>query len=275
MVTLGFLGAGNMAEAIARAALDHDVLSPNEVLACDLSPERREAFAALGVGVTDDPAELVRQSESVLLAVKPQQMQAPAATLGEHARPEAVVISIMAGVTSQKLAAAMGRGGGGEGGGARIVRVMPNTPMLVGRGMAAVARGAGAKEGDEALAMRLFSAGQSQAIRVDEADLDAVTAVSGSGPAYLFYLAEAMERAAAELGLGQHGPTLVRQTLLGAAEMLLHGDPAPDPAELRRRVTSPGGTTEAAIGHLEGNKSRDVIVNALKAACDRSRELGA
>jgi pyrroline-5-carboxylate reductase len=122
--------------------------------------------------------------------------------------------------------------------------------------------------------MALFSAGRSRAIRVPEAALDAITAVSGSGPAYLFYLAEGMTAAALELGLSdEQADTLVRQTLLGSAELLAAS--AESAGELRRRVTSPGGTTEAAIRHLDGNASRQVIVNALKAAADRSRELGA
>jgi pyrroline-5-carboxylate reductase len=148
---------------------------------------------------------------------------------------------------------------------------MPNTPLMSGFGMAGVSLSKSAQPGDEALTMKLFSAG-GKAIVVDESKLDAITAVSGSGPAYVFYLAEAMEKAARDLGLGEDANLLVRQTILGAANLLV--DSNEPPAELRRKVTSPGGTTEAAIKHLDGNKSTDVVINAIKAAEKRSKELG-
>jgi pyrroline-5-carboxylate reductase len=131
--------------------------------------------------------------------------------------------------------------------------------------------GESAQNGDQDLAMKLFGAG-GKAVTVDEPMIDTITAVSGSGPAYLFYLAEAMEEAARQLGLGEHAELLVSQTVLGAAKLL---NESPDSAaELRRKVTSPKGTTEAAIKHLDGNKSTDVIINAIKAAHARSIELG-
>ena len=163
---------------------------------------------------------------------------------------------------------------------------MPNTPLMVGCGMTALALGPGTLPGDETLALQLFSAG-GKVIILPESLLDAVTALSGSGPAYVFYLAEALEKAAAELGLADHARLLVSQTILGAAQLLatpfpapaghVAGDssPLPDPAALRRQVTSPGGTTEAAIRHLDGNASTAVIINAVKAARQRAQELGA
>lgn len=265
---LGFLGAGNMAEAIAKAAIDKRVLPAASMIASDPSDARREVFARLGVHVVPTNAEAIRSSKQVLLAVKPQVMPRAAADLATHAAAEQVLISIMAGVTTAKLADAIAAAGGRA---ARIVRVMPNTPLMVGHGMAGISLGKGAHPGDEALTLKLFSAG-GDAIMVDEAQLDAITAVSGSGPAYVFYLAEAMERAAKELGLADKAPRLVRQTILGAAHLLAaSGEP---PAELRRKVTSPGGTTEAATKHMDGNKTIDVIVNAMKAAEKRSKELG-
>ncbi|MEO0587876.1 MAG: pyrroline-5-carboxylate reductase [Planctomycetota bacterium] len=274
--TLAFVGAGNMAEAIARAAIDHGVLPADRLIAADPSEARRAVFAELGVATTDDNAAAVASAEQALVAVKPQALttSAPGGTplgpqIGSALRDGQVVISIMAGITTAKLAAALGKPADAT----PVVRVMPNTPMLVGRGMAGVALGPGANPGDDDLTMKLMSAGGSKAIRVDESALDAITAVSGSGPAYLFYLAEAMATAAAELGLADHADTLVRQTLLGAAELLSQSPESA--AELRRRVTSPGGTTEAAINHLDNNASQQVIVNALKAAAERSAELGA
>jgi pyrroline-5-carboxylate reductase len=271
---LAFIGAGNMAEAIARAAIEHGVVPAEQIVAADPTPARRAVFEGLGVATTQDNALALASADQAVLAVKPQALSSGGGELGRQlggaVREGQVVVSIMAGVTSAGLAATLGR----EAEAMPIVRVMPNTPMLVGRGMAGVALGPGAREGDDALAMALFSAGRSRAIRVPEAALDAITAVSGSGPAYLFYLAEGMTAAALELGLSdEQADTLVRQTLLGSAELLAAS--AESAGELRRRVTSPGGTTEAAIRHLDGNASRQVIVNALKAAADRSRELGA
>ncbi|MEM9296729.1 MAG: pyrroline-5-carboxylate reductase dimerization domain-containing protein [Planctomycetota bacterium] len=152
----------------------------------------------------------------------------------------------------------------------RLVRVMPNTPVMAGQGMSAIALGPHAKPGDDDLALRLFQAG-GKAIRVNEADLDAVTAVSGSGPAYAFYLAEAIEQAAAELGLPDHARLLASQTLLGAATLLAQS--GEDPADLRQRVTSPGGTTAAAIQSLDDDNVKNLIAKAVRAACDRSIEL--
>jgi len=263
--TLGFLGAGNMAEAIARAAIEKGVVPAEAMIASDPSEARRGIFSALGIAVTADNSDVISQSTEVLIAVKPQVMAQAAADIAKHGRADQILISIMAGITSQKLSAAIGRP-------SRVIRVMPNTPLMAGAGMAGVSLGSAAQAGDEKLAMSIFAAG-GEAIMVDEKAIDAITAISGSGPAYVFYLAEAMQTAAAQLGLAEHADVLVRQTVLGAALLLKH---SPDtPAELRRKVTSPGGTTEAAIKHMDGNKSQDVFVNAMKAAHQRSIELGA
>lgn len=266
MKKLGFIGAGNMAEAIARAAIAQGVLRPEEMIAADPTAARRDLFASLGIACVGSNEHVAQGSEQVMLSVKPQAMADVMASLRPHLREDHVVVSIMAGIGSAKIAEAAG-------GPLRVVRVMPNTPLMVGLGMAGVCTGGAARPGDEALAMRLFGAGGSKAIAVSEAELDAITAVSGSGPAYVFYLAEAMQRAATELGLREHARLLVNQTILGAAKLLAE---SPDSAaELRRKVTSPGGTTEAAIKHMDGNKTVEVVVNALKAAQKRSRELGA
>lgn len=265
---LGFLGAGNMAEAIAKAAIDKGVLPAEAMIASDPSDARREIFARLGVRAVTTNAEVIKESRQILVAVKPQVMTQAAGDLASHATADQVLISIMAGVTTTKLADTIASAGGRVN---RIVRVMPNTPLMIGYGMAGISLGRQTRPGDETLTMKLFSAG-GQAIMVEEEKLDAITAVSGSGPAYVFYLAEAMERAANELGLAGQASLLVRQTILGAAHLLTASGESP--ADLRRKVTSPGGTTEAATRHMDGNKSIDVIVNAIKSAEKRSRELG-
>lgn len=269
---LGFLGAGNMAEAIAKAAVRGGVLSAGQMIAHDPVDARRAVFDGLGIKTVETNAQVIAGAKQVLLAVKPQMFAQVAQDLAQHLTADHVVISIMAGISTAKIAAAIAAAGA-RSGEPRIIRVMPNTPMMVGVGMAGVSMGKGAKAGDESLAMKLFSAG-GEAIAVDESKLDAITAVSGSGPAYVFYLAEAMEKAARELGLDKEASLLVRQTILGAAHLLKEAA-SETPAELRRKVTSPGGTTEAAIKHMDGNKSIDVIVNAVKAAEKRSKELGA
>lgn len=258
---LGLIGAGNMAEAIARAVIDKGVVPPQGIVASDVSEARLDVFRAMGVATTQDNAAVVSRSAQVMLAVKPQQFASVASSLAGY---DGVVISIMAGLGTAKIEAAAGRS-------LRLVRVMPNTPLMVGLGMSGIAVGTHARPGDEALALRLFGAA-GEAIVVDEPLIDAVTAVSGSGPAYLFYLAEAMQRAAVDLGLGDHARLLVQQTLAGAAALLTQ---SPDTAEvLRRKVTSPGGTTEAAIRHLESHGVGTAIAQALTAARDRSIELG-
>lgn len=261
---LGFIGAGNMAEAIARAALDSALLEPGQMIAADPDPGRREVFKRLGVAVADANDPVITGSRHILLAIKPQTLGQVAADVGRQIDVDAqIVISIMAGVTIQRMCDVMGKP-------VRIVRVMPNMPLMIGCGMAAVAVGPNARPGDDALALRLFGAA-GEAVSLPESQLDAVTAVSGSGPAYIFYLAEAMTEAAHALGLDAHADLFVRQTILGSARLLSDSDRSA--ADLRRQVTSPGGTTAAAVNHLEGNAMTQVFVNAIKAAADRSREL--
>jgi pyrroline-5-carboxylate reductase len=261
---LGFIGAGNMAEAMARAAVDAGVVGPSAILAADPAPARAEVFAGFGVACVTDGAQVVANAEQIVLAVKPQTLPALQPMLARVDRAQQVVISIMAGVTVAKLEATLG-------GPARVIRVMPNTPLLAGKGMSAVAPGPHARDGDADLTLKVLRAA-GEAVVVDESMMDAVTAVSGSGPAYLFYLAEAMQQAARELGLGEHAALFANQTLLGAAALLTQSPD--DAATLRAKVTSPHGTTHAAITHLEDHAVRQHVVEAIAAAARRSAELG-
>lgn len=272
---LGFIGAGNMAEAIARAALSQNLLQPSQMLAADPSEARRGLFGTMGMTVTTDNRQVVRESRQVMLAVKPQMFATVAGDIAVELTGDHILISIMAGMPTHQISGLIQRAlperHSLKNRPLRIIRVMPNTPLLVGLGMSGVACGKGAQAGDETLTLQLFAAA-GKTMLVSEEKIDAITAVSGSGPAYLFYLAEAMEKAARELGLGDDARLLVQQTLMGAATLLAH---SPDTAgELRRKVSSPGGTTEAAIKHMEGNATISVIVNAVKAAEKRARELG-
>jgi pyrroline-5-carboxylate reductase len=260
---LGFIGAGNMAEAIARGAIDSGVLTTDQMTASDPSGDRLAAFELFGVQRSPGNLALIEQSDAVLLAIKPQALDAIRDDLSKI-QDHQIVISIMAGLGSDRIERVIGKS-------ARLVRVMPNTPLMTGQGMAGVALGPNAKPGDDALALELFGA-SGKAISVSEQDLHAITAISGSGPAYLFYLAEAMQKAADQLGLSDNARLLVNQTLLGSSHLLSQSSDTP--AELRRKVTSPGGTTEAAIKHLDANEVKAQIVEALKAAYERSVELG-
>ena len=236
-----------------------------KIFAADPAMPRRGVFQQIGITTGPEAADVISRCRVVVLAVKPQTLPKLGPALSKIDPQEQVVISIMAGVTCAAIQKYID-------GPARIVRVMPNTPLLVGWGMSGVAAGPNATDADVDFVLKLFGAA-GEAVRVEEDKLDAVTAVSGSGPAYFFYLAEAMHHAAEELGLGEHADLLVAQTLRGAAELLWHA-PEP-PAELRHKVTSPGGTTEAAINHMETNGVNEIIVQALHAARDRSVELGA
>lgn len=263
-IRLGIIGAGNMGSAIARGAVAAGVLGPPDLLIAEVTAARRRELAGEGFATSADPSAALA-AEQVLLAVKPQSFPALARALGPLAAPK-VIVSIMAGVSSRSIRRALGER-------ARVVRVMPNTPCQVGAGMAAIALGEGAEPGDEALAVQLFEA-VGRTARVEERLMDAVTALSGSGPAYVFLLAEALERAGSDLGLEPAtAALLVRQTILGAATLL--SGSKEDPAALRAAVTSPGGTTEAALAVMRERDLPGVVADAVRAARDRGRALEA
>jgi pyrroline-5-carboxylate reductase len=265
MIQLGFLGAGNMAEAIARGILRAGLLEPAEMMAADPADDRRRIFADMGVRVADDNATVADAAHVVLVAVKPQQFDAALASVGGRFGPSKLIISICAGISTRHAEDVLAAG-------TRVVRAMPNTPMLVGRGMAAVCAGARATAVDLATAERLLGAA-AEVIRVPEDLMDAVTAVSGSGPAYFFRLAELLADAAVALGLPRdQADRLARVTFDGAARLL--AESGQSPAALRAKVTSPGGTTEAALRTFDVLGLGKTVAEAVKAARDRGRELG-
>jgi len=261
---LGILGAGNMAEAIVRGVIRSGFLRADRVVASDLSPQRRERFAELGVCVTDDntaPASC----ERVLVALKPQVIPTALAAVATSVREDALVVSIAAGTATSKLDTLLA-------GKARIVRVMPNTPMLVGEGMSALCAGPRATPADLDWTAALFATA-GRCVTVDESAMDAVTALSGSGPAYVFYLVEAMIAAGVAEGLDlATARTLAVQTCTGAAA-LLAADHTP-PQTLRANVTSPNGTTQRAIETLDRADAKTTLTTAIRTAAARSRELG-
>lgn len=263
---LGFVGAGNMAEAICRAVLANDVFSSDEISAYDPADARTQLFREqFDVNLSSDNATLVKQCETIVLAVKPQQVNDVLQSVGPVVNSDQLMISIAAGISTGVLEAGLKQA-------VPIVRAMPNTPLLVGVGMTGLCRGTHASDEHLKKAERIFAAA-GETIITDESYMDAITALSGSGPAYFFYLVEAMQQAGVDLGLpAEQVATLAGQTCLGAGQMLLKT--RVEPKELRRRVTSPGGTTEAALRVLEGRGVKECFVAAVKAACERSKELG-
>lgn len=279
-IRLIMVGGGNMGKAILVGALDAGVLGRDQVVVVEPDPRRRADLAALGLlALSDIPAALARAEPAtqVMLAVKPQVFPATAPLLrpwcaggdGPAAAPPGVaaprtVVSIMAGVPRAAIVAALGC--------PAVVRCMPNLAVEVRQGMTAIARDP-RRPGDADLAAAIFRA-LGSVLFLEEDQLDAFTAVAGSGPAYLFLVAEAMIAGAARLGLSpEEADTAVRQTLLGAALLLRHA--AAEPSHLRAAVTSPGGTTAAALAVLESRGVAEAFGAALAAARDRGRELGA
>ena len=266
---LGIIGAGQMAEAIVRGLLRAGLFKSEQLIAADVAEPRRKLFAdELKIKAVETNAEVARQANALLLSVKPYQMEDVLGGIGAVLRPETLVISIAAGVRAASIEKFLGQGRAW-----RVVRSMPNTPMLVGEGMVAIAPGRHATAADLAAARRIFEA-SADVLNVDENQIDAVTAVSGSGPAYFFYFVEHMIRAGVELGLtAEQAHRLASKTALGSAKMLLNNPDSPQ--ELRRKVTTPNGTTHAAITRMEEGRVGSIIADAVKAAERRSRELGA
>jgi pyrroline-5-carboxylate reductase len=263
---LGIIGAGNMAEAIVRGVLRAGTCRPEQIIASDVSAARREAFASIGVTAVERNEDVARQSRVVVLSVKPQQMQSVLEGLGPVLDPSALVISIAAGKSAAFIERHLGGGRNW-----RVIRTMPNTPMLVGLGVVGIAKGTHATDADVAVARRIFESA-AEVVEVREDQIDAVTAISGSGPAYVYFLVEQMVQAGVEMGLtGEQATAMAAQTALGAAKMLTESTDSP--AELRRKVTSPGGTTQAAIETMQARGVPEAIVAALHRAQQRGREL--
>ena len=264
---LAFIGGGNMAEALLRGILTAKRLRPNEVLATDVRDDRLAYLrSTYGIDVSADNAVAARQADTILLAVKPQIMRRALEDVREAVTERQLLISIAAGVSTATIADTFRRP-------IRIIRVMPNTPALVLEGASALARGAHATDADLETARGLFEA-VGTVVVVEEPLLDAVTGLSGSGPAYVFLIIEALADAGVKMGLPRSTAlALATQTLRGAARMVL--ETGKHPAELKDMVTSPGGTTIAGLHALERGAVRAALIQAVEAATRRSQELGA
>ena len=268
MKKIGFIGAGNMAGALIRGLLRAEHHGPDDIWASDpVDVQLRRLKRAHRIEVTRDNRALVRQSQTIILAVKPQAMAAVLDEIRAEVNPRKLFISIAAGFPLRRLEA-------GLGGQARVVRVMPNTPVLVGRGISVAVAGSKATPADLKQTLKLFKA-VGEAVSITGEDLlDAVTALSGSGPAFVYLFAESLVEGGVRGGLPQTlAAQLAHATLGGAAAML--AESGLTTRELRDMVTSPGGTTQAGLGTLESHHFRDALIAAVEAATRRARELAA
>lgn len=290
------IGGGNMASAIILGGIDAGVLSPNQITVADPNPDRRSIFQQRGITTHQTATHALEHLDTadkptlVLLAIKPQMLDAVATetrdAIARIASSSAssssssiqnqhdgfALVSILAGVKIQRLASAFALPAS-----ASIIRVMPNTPALVGQGMTAICTqnnnsNTNSTTDHRLAAVRTLFQALGDVVTLDESLMDAFTAVAGSGPAYLFLLAETLQHAAQQLGFDDAtAHHIARKTITGSAT-LLNASTEP-PGELRRRVTSPGGTTEAAIRSLEQSNFADIFTKAVTAARDRGREL--
>ncbi|MTV24452.1 pyrroline-5-carboxylate reductase [Nitriliruptoraceae bacterium ZYF776] len=263
--TLAIVGTGRMGEALLRGLLAGGTLPPERIVCTDAVPARRAQLEAdHGVRATADNRAALAEADVVLLALKPQILPRVLEEVGDAFRSTQTVISVAAGITTGLIERFLPAD-------TPVIRVMSNTPAMVDEGMSVLAAGSHATEPDLALAESLLSA-VGTTLRLPESQLDAVTAVSGSGPAYLFLLAEAMIEGGVHAGLTRHdATTLVVQTLRGSATLLR--DTGEHPSLLREAVTSPAGTTAAGLGELERSGFRGGVIAAIAAATRRGEEL--
>lgn len=263
---LGFIGGGNMAEALVKGLLHAHVVPPEGIIVSDVKAERlAHLHETHGVRTTHDNHALVREADVVVLSVKPQVIDKVLDAIGKDIKPSQVIVSVAAGVPVAAMESRLPEG-------ARVVRSMPNTPATALAGATAIAAGTHATEDDLAVARKLFAA-VGRVVTLDETLLDAVTGLSGSGPAYVMLMIEALADGGVKVGL--HRDTalmLAAQTVYGSAKLLL--DTGEHPGRLKDMVTSPGGTAIAGLHTLESGGLRRTLIDAVEAATMRAATLG-
>jgi len=262
---IGFIGCGNMGAALMKGLVESRLVGPERIIAFDIAPKAfQKAVQNFGLAKAEGVRELVSGSDLVVLAVKPQNMAQVLTEIKEVSAGK-LFVSIAAGLSTATIEKGLDPD-------ARVIRVMPNTPALIGQGASAVAPGSQASEEDMALAEALLGA-VGQVVRIEEKDMNTVTGLSGSGPAYVFLFMEGLVEAAVGLGLSpETALALAGQTLKGAAELALASEASL--ADLRRQVTSPGGTTEAGLSRLNKGGFKAIVMEAVEAATKRGEELG-
>lgn len=265
VLKVGFLGGGNMAEALMKGLIQAKLVSPSNIIASDvISARRKYITSTLKVKTTEDNQEVIKNSGVIFIAVKPNVVDPLLSEVGESIKPSHLVISIAAGITTAKIEKKLLPN-------VPVIRVMPNTPALVLEGASALAGGTSAKTEHLKMARILLGA-VSKVVTLPESLLDAVTGLSGSGPAYVFQFIESLADGGIKGGLSRETALLLAtQTVYGSAKMLL--ETKEHPASLRDKVTSPGGTTIAGLHALESGKFRATVMNAVSAAAHRSKEL--
>ena len=264
---IGFIGAGQMATALGQGVVKSGLTKSEQIIAADPSAEARERFAfTVGGKTTENNTQVVDDADVIILAVKPQQMARVLEEVRGKLGPDRLVVSIAAGIRLDMLSAYLEDE-------VRLVRVMPNTPCLVGQGASAFCLGGSATQADAELVRGVLES-VGVAFQVEETLLDAVTGLSGSGPAFVYMMIEALSDGGVRMGLPRNmATTLAAATLRGAAEMVLAT--GEHPAALKDKVTSPGGTTIAGIEALERGGLRAALMGAVQSATGRSIELGA
>ncbi|MFO1488846.1 MAG: pyrroline-5-carboxylate reductase [Verrucomicrobiota bacterium] len=265
-LTIGFLGAGKMATALAKGFVQAGLVTGEQIIASDVFDAALTAFAKdVGAKTAKSNGEVAGFANVLILAVKPDQVAGVLSEIRGAITPKHLVISIAAGISLAKMEAALNSD-------AHIIRVMPNTPALVGASASAFALGKSATAEDAALAQKLLSA-VGVAYQVKEGLLDAVTGLSGSGPAYVYQFIEALSDGGVASGLPREVATkLAAQTVLGAARMVL--ETGQHPGALKDQVTSPGGTTIEGLHELEKGRLRGTVMSAVRAATEKSKKLG-
>ena len=255
-----------MAEALIKGLLAAGLVKPEQIWGSDPRPSRcQQLKQQYGINMTTHNIDVVRRASMIMLSVKPQVLLPVMDEVAAHLKPRCLCISIAAGVPLQVLESHLPKG-------TRVVRVMPNTPALVGAGATAIAAGSTATEDDIKLAQQIFGA-VGFTVVLDEDQLDAVTGLSGSGPADMFLVIEALSDAGVKVGLSRYNAlALAAHTVLGSAKLLL--ETGQHPGHLKDMVTSPGGTAIAGLHTLEAGGLRTTLINAVEAATRRSRELG-
>ncbi len=261
-----FIGAGNMANAIIKGLLRAGLSKDKVTATVRRAEKKKELEDAYGIRVASDNLTAAREAEVVVLCVKPQALDKVLIEIAPAIDPSKLIISVAAGVPIAAIQRRLGAG-------ARIVRTMPNTPSLVGSGATALSTGEHATKDDLTLATAMFDSVGLTTV-VDEYLLDAVTGLSGSGPAYIFLIIEALSDAGVKVGLSRHQALkLAAQTVLGSAKLLL--ETGQHPGQLKDQVTSPGGTAIAGLHTLEAGGLRTTLIDAVEAATERAKELGA
>ncbi len=263
---LAVLGFGNMGQAIVKGLLQKGIFKPNQIFVFDPAEDKKKDAENLNVQIVDHSEELLENAQTLLIAVKPQIIQTALQALASKIDQQVLIISIAAGISINYYKNLLNRQN------LRIVRTMPNAPALVGEGITGISLSSECTEQDRHWVRRIFQS-IGEMVFVPEEQIDVITAISGSGPAYFYYLCEGMIESGKSLGLSDEiALSLVRQTLYGSGALLVKEGKLPQ--ELRARVTSKGGTTEAAIQTMEARNLKSIVNEAINSAFQRSKELG-